>query len=117
VHSELTSGPDPTPPAAAATAGAAATAARREAPQAITVAGLRKNYGAVRAVRDVNFSVAHGEIVALLGPNGAGRAQSTRASPSRCRPAWRSPTCRYQARGKKVRWSSRPPSRPQNCTG
>jgi ABC-2 type transport system ATP-binding protein len=40
---------------------------------AITVAGLRKSYGSVQAVRDVTFSVGHGEIVALLGPNGAGK--------------------------------------------
>jgi len=72
MHPELTGGPTP---AAAAPSGAAAAgaAARRESPQAITVTRLRKDYGAVRAVRDVSFSVAHGEIVALLGPNGAGK--------------------------------------------
>ena len=44
------------------------------APQnAIEVAGLRKSYGSVQAVRDVSFSVRRGEIVALLGPNGAGK--------------------------------------------
>jgi ABC-2 type transport system ATP-binding protein len=42
-------------------------------PDAITVAGLRKSYGSLRAVREVSFSVRHGEIVALLGPNGAGK--------------------------------------------
>jgi ABC-2 type transport system ATP-binding protein len=40
---------------------------------AIEVAGLRKSYGSVQAVRDVGFSVRAGEIVALLGPNGAGK--------------------------------------------
>jgi ABC-type multidrug transport system ATPase subunit len=40
---------------------------------AIEVDGLRKSYGAVRAVRDVSFTVGRGEIVALLGPNGAGK--------------------------------------------
>jgi ABC-2 type transport system ATP-binding protein len=39
----------------------------------ITVAGLRKNYGPVQAVRDVSFTVGQGEILALLGPNGAGK--------------------------------------------
>jgi ABC-2 type transport system ATP-binding protein len=65
VHPELTSG----------TAPAAARLADQEAlmTEAITVAGLRKSYGSVRAVRDVSFSVRRGEIVALLGPNGAGK--------------------------------------------
>ncbi|HEV2242665.1 MAG TPA: ATP-binding cassette domain-containing protein, partial [Streptosporangiaceae bacterium] len=40
---------------------------------AVSVAGLRKNYGAVQAVRGVSFTVARGEIFALLGPNGAGK--------------------------------------------
>jgi len=40
---------------------------------AIKVAGLRKSYGSVQAVRDISFSVRRGEIVALLGPNGAGK--------------------------------------------
>ena len=40
---------------------------------ALEVSGLRKSYGAVRAVRDISFTVAPGEIVALLGPNGAGK--------------------------------------------
>ncbi len=39
----------------------------------ITVAGLAKSYGAVRAVREVSFTVGRGEIFALLGPNGAGK--------------------------------------------
>ena len=40
---------------------------------AVTVAGLRKSYGPVAAVRGVDFTVATGEIFALLGPNGAGK--------------------------------------------
>src|SRR5919204_1687163 len=40
---------------------------------AIRVAGLRKSYGAVEAVRGVDFEVAEGECLALLGPNGAGK--------------------------------------------
>jgi len=40
---------------------------------AVVVAGLRKSYGAVQAVRDVSFTVSRGEIFALLGPNGAGK--------------------------------------------
>jgi len=37
------------------------------------VAGLRKSYGTVAAVRGVSFTVRHGEILALVGPNGAGK--------------------------------------------
>jgi ABC-2 type transport system ATP-binding protein len=72
MHPDLT-GRTVTPAAAPSGAAAAGAATRHEPPQAITVARLRKDYGAVRAVRDVSFSVARGEIVALLGPNGAGK--------------------------------------------
>ena len=41
--------------------------------EVITVAGLRKSYGAIHAVRDISFTVQRGEILALLGPNGAGK--------------------------------------------
>jgi ABC-2 type transport system ATP-binding protein len=50
-----------------------AAAVRSRASSAVVVAGLRKSYGAVQAVRDVSFSVEDGEIFALLGPNGAGK--------------------------------------------
>jgi ABC-2 type transport system ATP-binding protein len=40
---------------------------------AIRVAGLRKRYGEVEAVRGIDFEVAEGECFALLGPNGAGK--------------------------------------------
>src|SRR4030081_3674635 len=40
---------------------------------AIEVAGLRKSYGEVEAVRGVSFEVGKGEVFCLLGPNGAGK--------------------------------------------
>jgi len=40
---------------------------------AVVVQGLRKDYGAVRAVDDLSFTIGEGEILALLGPNGAGK--------------------------------------------
>jgi branched-chain amino acid transport system ATP-binding protein len=40
---------------------------------ALDARGLRKSFGGVRAVDDVNLRLAHGEIGALIGPNGAGK--------------------------------------------
>jgi ABC-2 type transport system ATP-binding protein len=40
---------------------------------AISVRGLRKDFGGVQAVRGVDLEVQRGEVLALLGPNGAGK--------------------------------------------
>lgn len=40
--------------------------------------GVNKNYGDVRALRDVDFRVRAGEVVALLGPNGAGKTTAVK---------------------------------------
>src|SRR5919198_297523 len=40
---------------------------------AVRVRGLRKSYGALEAVRGVDFEIEEGEVFGLLGPNGAGK--------------------------------------------
>lgn len=41
---------------------------------AIRIRGLKKNYGAIEAVRGIDLDVRRGEIFAFLGPNGAGKS-------------------------------------------
>ena len=42
--------------------------------EGVVLAGLKKSYGSVEAVRGVDVTIAPGETVALLGPNGAGKS-------------------------------------------
>lgn len=50
----------------------------REKPRAgevlLEVKSLRKNFGGLAAVNDINFTVRAAEIVGLIGPNGAGKS-------------------------------------------
>jgi ABC-2 type transport system ATP-binding protein len=39
---------------------------------------VSQNYGEVRALRNVNFTVGAGQVVALLGPNGAGKTTAVK---------------------------------------
>lgn len=43
---------------------------------AISVQDLRKNYGAVEAIRGIDFEIQPGEVFGLLGPNGAGKTST-----------------------------------------
>ena len=40
----------------------------------IKVKSLVKNYGEFEAVKSINFSIDHGEVVGFLGANGAGKS-------------------------------------------
>lgn len=41
---------------------------------AVEVRGLSRSFGGIRAVADVSFTVAPGEIVGIIGPNGSGKS-------------------------------------------
>ena len=43
-------------------------------PPLIETRGLSMRFGGVQAVRNVDFSVAEGELRCLIGPNGAGKS-------------------------------------------
>jgi simple sugar transport system ATP-binding protein len=45
-----------------------------EAPPLITMRGVTKHYGIVRAVNNVDIDIGHQEIVAIVGDNGAGKS-------------------------------------------
>ncbi len=51
---------------------------RESAIAAASLEEVCKNYGEVRALRNVNFTVRTGEVVALLGPNGAGKTTAVK---------------------------------------
>ncbi len=40
----------------------------------LDVRAVSKNFGAIRAVNDISFSVAPGEVIGLMGDNGAGKS-------------------------------------------
>jgi branched-chain amino acid transport system ATP-binding protein len=52
----------------------------------LAISGLSASYGAVQVLRDIDFTVRRGEIVALLGTNGAGKSTILRCVSGLMRP-------------------------------
>ena len=44
----------------------------------LTISDLKRDFGPIRAVRGVSFTVAKGEVLGFLGPNGAGKSTTMR---------------------------------------
>ena len=65
---------------------AVAPVATSESERAISVRGLVKSYGDVRALAGVDFDVARGTVLGLLGPNGAGKTTVVRVLTTLLRP-------------------------------
>jgi branched-chain amino acid transport system permease protein len=70
--------PRAAPPAEDAAAAPVDPLPRRTMPEKgtslLTLEGVSKHFGGLKAVNDVSFSVTAGELVALIGPNGAGKS-------------------------------------------
>jgi ABC-2 type transport system ATP-binding protein len=56
-------------------------------PSTISIQGLTKSYGKIRALRGVNLEVQRGEVFGFLGPNGAGKTTTIRCLLDLIRPS------------------------------
>ena len=67
----------------------------------LDVRGVSKSFGAIRAVHDISFSVAPGEVIGLMGDNGAGKSTMVKLiagnfPPSEGEVAVESQVCHFQ---------------------
>src|SRR5882672_10149958 len=56
-------------------------------PMVACLQGVSKNYGAIKALRNVDLPIYAGELLALLGPNGAGKTTAVKLLLGLVRPA------------------------------
>jgi ABC-2 type transport system ATP-binding protein len=75
---------------------------------AIEVQNLSKNFGNLRAVRDISFNVARGDVLGFLGPNGAGKSTTMKMITGFLEPtAGRVRVCGHDLHEEPVRLKSR----------
>ena len=67
------------------------------APVVASLEGVTKNYGEIRALRNVNFNVHAGQVVALLGPNGAGKTTAVKLLLGLIQPTRENPSLRRRS--------------------
>lgn len=60
---------------------------RLDGPATLTLSGIRKQFGGVVALEDVDLTVAPGEAVAVIGPNGAGKSTLLKITSGMLRPS------------------------------
>ena len=54
----------------------------------LTIEGLRKAFGGIKAVDDVSIDISEGEISSVIGPNGAGKTTLFHLLTGHLRPDW-----------------------------
>jgi len=75
---------------------------------AIEVQNLSKSFGNLRAVRDISFNVARGDVLGFLGPNGAGKSTTMKMITGFLEPtAGRVRVCGHDLQEEPVRLKSR----------
>lgn len=59
---------------------------RKSIPTAVSIRGLVKNYGSVKALQGLDLNIETGQIFCFLGPNGAGKTTLIKAIVGAVRP-------------------------------
>ena len=95
---------------------AAATADRTRDGPILAATGVTMQFGGLRALGDVSFELAEGEIIGLIGPNGAGKTTLFNCLTGLYAPTAGTVTLRGERCRRTRRWSPRRASRARSRT-